>query len=53
MIDQDIRDYMGWRNNFKAKHRAFFRHLIDNEIYRKKLEMAFTERLSKDRNNNL
>lgn len=24
IIDQDIRDYMDWRNNFKAKHRAFF-----------------------------
>lgn len=23
IIEQDIRDYMNWKNNFKAKHRAF------------------------------
>jgi energy-coupling factor transporter ATP-binding protein EcfA2 len=23
VVDQDIRDYMDWKNNFKAKHRAF------------------------------
>lgn len=23
MIEQDIRDYMGWKNNFKTRHKAF------------------------------